>query len=112
MKKVSLFSHHSVHKRSRHPQDTFVSRIFNDPYVDWLIMFIVAVLISCILIVLGYWTYTRAKTRLDAPPNPVLQGHGIFNAEILNKTLKEFDGRATERAAIVQGSVRMSDPSL
>jgi NAD(P)H-hydrate repair Nnr-like enzyme with NAD(P)H-hydrate dehydratase domain len=109
---MKLFSK-PTHSASRRPQDSFVHRVANDPYLDWLILVIVAVVIAGIVIGTGFISYQSTQDKLSAPlstdsgARPVL-----FDADAMAKTLKTFQARAEEQSTLIKGYAGVADPSL
>lgn len=109
---MKLFSK-KTHSSSRRPQDSFVHRVANDPYLDWFILVIVAVVFSGIVIGVGLISY---RTSQDTLSGPAVSDAGVrkvlFDAEAMSKTLKTFNLRAEEQTALTKGYAGVADPSL
>ncbi|MEK7609866.1 MAG: hypothetical protein AAB470_01965 [Patescibacteria group bacterium] len=110
----SFTRHHSRrHTSSRDHRDPFIRRVLTDPYLGWLLLIVISSIVSGVFVVLGYIAYSKISDRLSRPESSSeFKSNTIFNSNSLSKILKEFNNRGTERTNIIQGSARMSDPSL
>ena len=109
---MSLFST-SHRPSSRHPQDPFMHRIANDPYLDWLILIIIAVILSGIVIGTGLIRYQEVQDRISAPVVlSALSPNRLLDGESMSRIIKAFSARATEHAALLKGYTGVADPSL
>ncbi|GEM_PF-1223303 len=90
---------------------TMAHRIARDPYVDWAIVFIAAVIISVLLVVIGIYTYINMGSELTQA-SPQSHSPAAVDTKDLNKVLDQFNERATERAVLLQGYSGPGDPSL
>ncbi len=111
--KLHLPTHSKNHISTKRPQDSFVHRILNDPYLDWFFMVISTVILSAAYIVLGFTTYQNMQQRLEAQESQNIQNpSSVFSSETLSRTLKSFDARAGERNRVTSGYNGVADPSL
>ncbi len=111
---ISNFLHHHSHQHvsSRDHRDPFLKRITNDPYLDWLIIIIIALVVAGVFIVMGYFVYNDTQDSFQSGANQTNASNKVFNSDSLSKVIKEIDGRAVERANIMQGEAKIADPSL
>ncbi len=109
---MKLFNSKEHISRNRQ-QDSFAHRVANDPYLDWLLLVIIAVVLSGIVIGIGFISFNTTRARLDAP---VVAGssayRSLFDTEAMNRTLKTFNTRADEHSALLKGYGGVADPSL
>ncbi len=108
---MHIFNHRKISSRQR--QDSFFRRIGDDPYVDWLIMLVVVVVLVGVSAFFGYRTYVGVQSRLSEPTVHDASGNpSAFDVGALSGALKEFNDRTAGRAGILQGSGMPGDPSL
>ena len=109
--KLSLKKHQ--HSSLGKPQDSFVDRLSTDPYLDWFLIVLGSSIVAMIGVVAGIFVYVSVTTELNTPTTVTPQVRSVFDAQLLSSTLESFAARATERAAIVSGSITIpGDPSL
>lgn len=110
---MQFFSHSDIHASSKRPQDSFLHRILNDPYLDWSYMIIITTILSGVYIGAGFITYFNTQNSLSAATNVTNSNSAqVFDSTALSRTLKDFDKRAAERASILKGYSAVGDPSL
>ena len=92
----------------------YVNKIGNDPFVDWILILSVSLLIAFILIGVGAYIYVDTQSQLSGSgtvsPTSIANTH--FDVQNLKKIITTFDARATERVSLGKGYVGPSDPSL
>ena len=109
----NLFSHFKKETKKKRPQDSFVHRVMNDPYLDWFYIFIFSIILAIVYIINGFFTYSRVQNSLSAPSKEVVGNiSGIFSSEALSDTLKNFENRSIERTRVRNGYNGVFDPSL
>ena len=86
--------------------------ISSDPFLDWVIILAVALIVAVALVVSGISMYVETKDALDSraaaqPKNLALP----IDQATLDKVLKAFEDNATERATIMKSYVAPRDPS-
>lgn len=109
---MSLFTHTNYSSRRR-PQDSFMHRIANDPFLDWFIMVICAVVISGIVIGAGFIAYHDAEARLSAPViSNAMSPQRLLDREAMSRILQTFKARTDEHAALIKAYSGVADPSL
>lgn len=109
---MTLFNTH-IHPSSRRPQDSLLHRISNDPYLDWRIMVVVAVVCAGIVIGLGLVSYERVAARLSAPAaSDTATRPLLFDVNSMSKILDTFAARAGEQSVLMKGYSGVADPSL
>lgn len=88
-------------------------RVWNDAYVDWLIIVVFVTVLAGLYIGIGIITYENIKAQLTMVSTTKAQNvYTLFDTAALSRTLKEFESRATERSSIIKGYSKTSDPSL
>ncbi len=109
---MKLFIPHN-HKSSRRAQDSLMHRVSNDPFLDWLILIIIASILSVLAIGSGFLVYNDTQTRLDTPAaaDPSTR-QVLFDADALSRTLRDFNIRAEEQRSLMKGYTGVADPSL
>lgn len=87
--------------------------VVNDPFLDWLIILILAFVTVLTLVAVGASVYLDTGARLSTPP-PAAHRSGMskVNTEMLGDILEEFDARARERALPARAFSAPKDPSL
>lgn len=98
---------------SRRPQDSFVHRVANDPYLDWFILVMITVVFSGVVIGVGFISYNWVQDELSAPSKSSDSGRQIlFDDGAMSKILDNFEDRATEQVNLRKGYTGVADPSL
>jgi hypothetical protein len=109
---MKLFNSKEHSSRNRQ-QDSFGHRIANDPYLDWMMLVIIAVILAGVLIGVGFISYNDTQIRLSSPTTGGTGVHqSLFDTEAMNRTLKTFSARADEQATLIKGYSGVADPSL
>lgn len=87
--------------------------IVNDPFLDWMIIIVLAFVTVIALVALGAYVYVGTAARLSAAPPTVPRiDMSRINTKALGDVLEEFDGRAAERALPAKAFIAPKDPSL
>ena len=90
-----------------------MSRIGNDPYVDWLLMLSIFFVTVVLFVGAGFGVYNQVETQLATPVTTATAGHSdIFDPKALSGVLDVFKDRAAAKDMIIQGTWIPSDPSL
>ena len=110
---MQFFPHSATkHPSNKRPQDSFKHRILNDPFLDWIYMIIIVLVLAGVYIGVGYTTYLDMQAKIDAAPTTnVTNPLRIFDQAALSRTLRFFDQRAQKRAESSRGYVGVGDPS-
>ena len=86
-------------------------RIARDPYMDWILIFGVALIVSIILAVCGVYKYVSTEALLSKSVGQSKPPAAI-DTKALTQVLNKFDDRANERASLLHGYTGTSDPSI
>ncbi len=104
---------HPHHNLLHQPHDSIRHRIANDPYLDWLIMVVVASVMSLVCIGVGLISYQSVRRQLGAPVDAsAQQPRALFDRQSLDRALREFGARADEQSSLLKGYAGVADPSL
>jgi hypothetical protein len=107
---MHIFSHAKTGSSFR-LHDTFKHRLMENPYLHWMLILCATVLLSVVLMGIGFMKYTNAKARMSESSTPVTTAAShLFSVEELSATLKNFDTRAEQRAVFVKGYTGVGDP--
>lgn len=90
----------------------FFHSIGRDPYTDWLIILVVAIVAGAVMLALGFLTYTSAAARLNADNFTASADTVKFDDKALTKLLSQFDARAAERTKLKKTYDGPGDPSI
>lgn len=110
---MQFFPRSDIHATSKRPQDSFMHRILNDPYLDWFYMVVITIILTGLYVGIGFMTYFSMQNSLSATTKAeTISRTAVFDSEALSRTLKDFEKRALERASIMKGYNVVGDPSL
>ncbi len=110
---MKFFSHTDVHSRSKRPQDSFLHRILNDPYLDWFYLIIIAAIMVGVVAGVGFVVYFNVQDRLSESTTVIVpKSSSLFDSAAMTRTLKDFENRAAERTKVLNGHGTIVDPSL
>lgn len=87
------------------------NRIWRDPYLDWIIIFIVFVVLSAFAVVSGTSTYSSVKEDIESSAIAPIITPAVMDTELLTIVLDRFEERAKERAELQRSYRYTSDPS-
>lgn len=110
---MQFFSHLANHSSSKRPQDSFMHRILNDPYLDWAYMIVIATILTIISAGVGFGMYFDMKSHLSSSVSIATTTKvSTFDSSTLSRVLNNFNGRALERERILNTGSVIGDPSL
>jgi len=87
-------------------------RLGRDPYIDWVIIVNLFVIITAVLIFVSFVVYRDMKTQLGKAPVDTGSRLVPIDEKALQSVLGDFVSREKERSAIRQGYSGAGDPSF
>jgi len=91
---------------------SFLSRIFHDPYLDWMVMLLVTLFTAICFIAVGFFVYSETTIKLSSDPH-VPAPNLMFDTDLLSSTLKKYNERAAQYDLLMKrGYIGPADPSL
>ncbi len=95
------------------PRGSMAHRLSSDPFLDWVIILIVALIVALALVGVGTSVYLGDRSSFMNPEAVQTNKAAMPIDEILlDKVLGGFDSNSEERAAILRNYSAPRDPSL
>jgi len=95
------------------PGERFTHRLYSDPFLDWVLVLIVAVVIAVLLVAVDVSVYLGTSAHLNAPaPSATVRTSQAIDTVLLQKTVDAFNNRAADHSALEKGYSASADPSL
>jgi hypothetical protein len=111
---MSIFYHkpHPGHTHKTHEMLERLSNIGHDPYIDWVLILITATILTAVLVVAGFFAYTRVGFILSQPSANPPSSSAKIDPAMLTHVLGQFAERARERNDLAKNYQGPADPSL
>lgn len=110
---MQFFSHLANHSSSKRPQDSFMHRILNDPYLDWIYLIVIATILAIVSAGIGFVMYFDMKGNLSSSViTTSITKVSTFDSSALSRVLNNFNNRAVEKERILNTGSVIGDPSL
>lgn len=88
-------------------------QIATDPFLDWIILLAVALVVALILVGTGVSVYLDSRARLEGPITLTPRAQTLpLDEAVMTKVTQSFAGRAESREKALNSFVAPRDPAL
>lgn len=110
---MKIFSSKKNTAHHGHELHEGLSNVGHDPFLDWLFIIVIGVIVTGILVSAGLLSYRRVGSILSQPPSQATSTlSSAIDPAMLDHVLGQFESRAQERAELIKGYKGPLDPSL
>jgi hypothetical protein len=104
-----------IHKKPHtgHEIHEGLSNVGHDPYIDWLLILVLGVLVTVALVAAGALSFMRVGETLSQVTTAATStSSSVIDQGMLEHILGQYEARARERSDLIKGYKGPLDPSL